>query len=69
MTKYINKYYGLEDEDISHPTNHKTIIRNQQKDKELIKIAQTNKDYFMQNFHGADKKYLFICRNYKFIFP
>ena len=26
-------------EDISHPTNYKTIMQNQQKNKEFIKIA------------------------------
>ena len=31
-------------------------MRKQQKDKELIKIATNNKDYSMQNFHGAYKK-------------
>ena len=45
--KAVNKHYGLEDENFSHPTNYKTIIQNQQKDKELIKIAQTNKDNSM----------------------
>ena len=31
--KSINEHYGFEDEDISHPTNYKTIMQNQQKDK------------------------------------
>ena len=52
--KAINEHYGLDDEDMSHPSNYKTIMQNQQKDKELIKIAQTKKDHFIQNFHGAD---------------
>ena len=43
--KSINEHYRLENEDISLSTNYKTIIQNQQKDKELIKIAQNNKDY------------------------
>ena len=30
--KSVNEHYGLEDEDISHPTNCKTIIYNQKKD-------------------------------------
>ena len=67
--KSINEHYGLENEDISHPTNYKTIMRNQQKDKELIKIAQNNKDYSIQNFHGADKKYSLICKNRKIVIP
>ena len=50
----------LEDEDISHPTNYKIIMQYQQKDEELIKIAHNNKDYSIQNFHGADKKYTLI---------
>ena len=27
-------------------------MQNQQKDKELIKLAQTNNVYSLQNFHG-----------------
>ena len=59
--KSINEHYELEDEDISHPTNYKIILQNQQKDKELIKIAKANKDYSRLNFHGANKKYSLIC--------
>ena len=39
------------------------------KDKELIKITQTNTDCSMQNFHGVDKKYSLICRFYKIVIP
>ena len=35
--KSINKHYGVESEHISHPTNYKIIMQNQQKDKELEK--------------------------------
>ena len=38
--KAINEHYRLENENISHPTNYKTIMQYQQKDKELIKITQ-----------------------------
>ena len=44
-------------------------MQHQQKDKELIKIAQTGKDYFLQNFHGGDKKYSLICKNFKIVIP
>ena len=60
--KSTNKRYGLEDEDISHPTNYKSIMQNQQKDKDLITIVQTNKDYSIQNIHGFNKKYSLICK-------
>ena len=53
----MNKHYGLENEDISHPTYYKTIMQNHKKDKDLIKIVQNNKDYSIQNFHWLDKKY------------
>ena len=56
----------MEDEDTSHPTNYKTIMLNQQKDKDLIKIAQNNKDYSIQNFHRAD---IFIRKNLKIVIP
>ena len=63
------EHYGLEDEDISEPTNYKTIMQYQQKDKKLIKITQNNKDNSIQNFHGADKKYSLICKNHKILIP
>ena len=44
-------------------------MRQQQKHKELIKIAQNNKDYSIQNFHGADKKYSFLCKIRKIVIP
>ena len=43
------------------------MMQYQQKDKELIKIAQNNKDYFIQNFHGTNKKYYLICKNRKIV--
>ena len=57
--KSINEHYGLED--ISHPTNFEIIMQNEQKDRDLIKMVQNNKDFSIQNFHGADKKYSLIC--------
>ena len=60
--KSVNEHCGLDDDDISHPTNYKTITRNQQKEKELIKITQNNKDYSIQTFHGADNKYSLIAK-------
>ena len=42
---------------------------NQQKDKELIKIARNNNDYSIQKFHGVDKKYSLICKNCKTVIP
>ena len=44
-------------------------MQNHQKDKELINIVQNNKDYTIQNFHGADKKYSLICKNHKKMIP
>ena len=59
----------MEDEDISHPTNYKTIMHNQRKDKELIKIAQINEDYSIQNFYRANKKYFLIRKNRNIVIP
>ena len=42
-------------------------MQNQQKDKELIKITQTNEDYSIQNFHAVNKKYSLICKNCKIV--
>ena len=44
-------------------------MRNQQDNKDLIKIAQNNRDYSMQNFHGANKKYSLICKNRLIVIP
>ena len=44
-------------------------MRNQQKDKELIKIAQNIKYFPIQKFHGADKKYSLIRNNRNFVIP
>ena len=51
--KSINEHYGLEDEDISHPTNYKIIMQKQQNDKDLIKIVQNNKIILYRIFMGA----------------
>ena len=36
--KAVNEHYGLEDEDISHPTNYKTIMQNQQNNKDYLDV-------------------------------
>ena len=65
--KSIKERYGLDDEDIPHPTNYKTIMQNQQKDEELIKTAQNNKDYSIQNLYWADNIYSSLCKNCKIV--
>ena len=35
----------------------------------MIKIAQTNKDYCIQKFHGINKKYSLTCKNCKIVIP
>ena len=40
-----------------------------QKDKDLIKIAKTDKNYSIKQFHGAGKKYSLICLNNKIVIP
>ena len=42
-------------------------MRNQLKDKELIKNGQNDKDYSKQNLHGSDKKYSVICSSQNFV--
>ena len=67
--KSLNEHNGLENEGILHPTTYKTIMQYQQIDKELIKIAQTNEDYSIQNFQWPNKKYSLLCRNSKIVIP
>ena len=63
------EHFALEEEDILHTTSYKTIMRYQQKDSSLIKIAKEHKDYSIKYFHGADKKYSLICRKHKIVIP
>ena len=65
----LAEHFALEEEDILHPTNYKTIMRYQQQDKNLIKIAKQNNDYSIKHFHGADKKYSLICRKHRIVIP
>ena len=39
----------------------------QQKDKDLIQIAKTDKNYGIKHFHRAGKKYSLICLNNKIV--
>ena len=49
----LNENSNLNKEDILHPNSFKTIMRFQQKDKSLSKIAKENpKDYSIKHFHG-----------------
>ena len=65
----LAEHFALEEEDILHPTSYKTIMRYQQLDKPLIKLAKTDKNYSIKQFHGADKKYSLICRKHKIVIP
>ena len=44
-------------------------MQYQQKDKKLIKIVENNRDYSIQNIHGANKKYSLIYKNCKIVMP
>ena len=63
------KHFSLEKEDIFHSVNYKTVIQYQQNKKTLIKIAESNKDYSITYFHGADKKQFLIYGKYKIVSP
>ena len=43
--------------DMAHPTNYKTIMEFQQKDKNLLETAKKNKKFKVKQFHGAGKTY------------
>ena len=62
-------HFALEEEEILHPTSYKTIMRYQQKDNSLIKIAKDLKGYSIKHSHGTDKKYSLICRKHKILIP
>ena len=42
-------------------------MRCQQINKPLA--AKSNKDYSIEDFHGADKKYFLICRKHIIVIP
>ena len=42
-------------------------MRYQQNDRPLIETDKLSKDYSIQHFHGADKKYSLICRNHEIV--
>ena len=67
--EFINEHYGLEDEDISHPSCYKTIIQNLQEDIDLIKIVLIIEDFSIKIFHCPYKKCSLICRNYNILIP
>ena len=65
----LAEHFSFEKEDVLHSVNYKTIMKYQQDDKPLIETAKLNKDYSIKHFHGADKKYSFICRKHKIVIP
>ena len=68
----LAEHFALKKKDMpeeAHPTNYKTIMLNQQKDNNLIKIAKTDKNYSIKPFHGAGKKYALICFHDKIVIP
>ena len=67
------EHFALSDRDLPkeiHPTNYKTIMSHQQKDKNLIKIIKTKpKGYSLKHFSGAGKKYSLVCYNDRIVVP
>ena len=63
------KHFSLEKEDVLHPVNFKSIMWYQQNNKPLIEPAKLNKEYSINHFHGADKKYSLVCRKHKIVIP
>ena len=67
------EHFALSDRDLPkeiHPTNYKTIMSHQQKDKKLIKIIKTKpKGYSLKHFSGAGKKYSLVCYNDRIVVP
>ena len=68
----LAEHFALTKEDapeIAHPTNYKTIMKFQQKDKSLLETAKKNKNFKINQFHGAGKSYSLICFNNKIVVP
>jgi len=54
----LAKHFALTEEDVpdmTHPTNYKTIMKLQQKDKSLLETAKKNKNIKIKQFQGAGK--------------
>ena len=61
----IEEYLALDDDDLpasALPISFQTILKHQQKDKNLIKDVKSNKLRF-NSFHGGRKTFLLICNN------
>jgi len=48
-----------------YPTNYKTIMKLQQKDKRLLETAKKNNHFKNKKFEGVEKIYCLICFNDK----
>ena len=60
----LSKNSASYNEDFPHPTNFKTIMRFQQKDKSLMQITKDKpNDYSIKQFNGADKTNSLISRH------
>ena len=63
------KHFFLEKENVLHPVNYKYIMQYQQSVKPLLETVKLNKDYLINHFYGAHKKYSLICRKHKIAIP
>ena len=64
--------FGYDKQDIANtacPVMYKLIMREQQKDKMLMKCAQSSMDIILHSFHGGRKSYQLLCENGKIIIP
>ena len=55
--------------EVLHPTSYETIMRYQQQDASLIKIAKEHKDNSIKHCHRADKKYSLIWGKNGIVIP
>ena len=68
----LAKCYGLDEEDLpkdAFPLTYKNIQREQQKDKELLKLVQDSPNYQLKTFRGGGKTRSLICHNDKIVMP
>jgi len=64
--------YGLEEDDLPenvYPLHYGLILKEQQKDEELIKLVQTQKSYQLKDFTAAGKKQLLIFQENRIVIP
>ena len=69
----LAELYALDDDDLpadAFPITYSNILKNQQKDKELLKRFKSSRDLKFKEFHGGGRSFKLICnKENKIVMP